>query len=193
MKKLFYQFILLMALLDANSGYSQFRKLDTTLTSGNTGYKVRCSNSKKDANEVNVRLVGFEKEARGMNVMLNGQMSMAMIDDFNSDGFPDLLVVAYTGPNFQYGTAYAFASKENKSLLLFATKDIMLDGKLKPGYRGHDQFSLFEGSVIQKFPIYNQDDPDDKPTAGTRVIQYQMAMSENGRGYFKMLRTYDQK
>ena len=183
----------MISLFSFQRGQAQLRRMDTTLTSGNTGYRVRCSNSKKDANEVNVKLIGFEKEARGMNIILNGQMDVAMIDDFNNDGYPDLLIVAYSGPNFQYGTAYAFASKENKSLLLFASKDIMLDGHLKPGYRGHDHFSLFEGSVIQKFPIYNQDDPDDKPTGGTRVIQYQMALSENGRGYFKVLRTYDQK
>jgi hypothetical protein len=192
MNKIIY-LILLLILLDVKPGCAQFKRMDTTVTSGNTGYRVRCSNSKKDANEVNIKLIGFEKEARGMNIMLNGQMDIAMIDDFNADSYPDLLVIAYSGPNFQYGTAYAFASKENKSMLLFASKDIMLDGKLRPGYRGHDKFSLFEGSVIQKFPIYNQEDPDDKPTGGTRVIQYQMALSENGRGYFKMLRTYDQK
>ena len=192
MNKITY-LLLLSILLHVKPGYAQFKKMDTTVTIGNTGYRVRCSNSKKDANEVNVKLIGFEKEARGMNIILNGQLDIAMIDDFNGDGYPDLLVTAYTGPNFQYGTAYAFASKENKSLLLFASKDIMLDGKLKPGYRGHDKFSLFEGTVIQKFPIYNQEDPDDKPSGGTRVIQYQMALSENGRGYFKMLRTYDQK
>jgi hypothetical protein len=193
MNKIIFLPFLLSGILNTQPGFAQFKRLDTTLTSGNTGYKVRCFNTKKDANEVNVRLVGFEKEARGMNVMLNGQMSQAMIDDFNNDGYPDLLVIAYSGPQFQYGTAYAFASKENKSLLLFASKDIMLDGKLKPGYRGHDQFSLFEGSLLQKFPIYNPDDTDDKPTGGTRVIQYQMAMSESGRGYFKMLRTFDEK
>jgi hypothetical protein len=194
MKKLFFLVLLLSALLEYSDGLAQFKKMDTALTSGNTGYRIRCSNSKNDANEVNIKLIGFEKEARsGMNIILNGQMYLAMIDDLNNDNFPDLVLIGYSGPHFQYGTAYAFASKENKSLMVFASKDIMLDGKLKPGYRGHDQFSLFEGSLIQKFPIYSQEDTDDKPSGGTRVIQYQMTVSESGKAYFKMLRTFDEK
>jgi len=193
MKKLLVFFLTGTILMKTEILHAQFKKIDTTVTTGNVGYRVRCSNSYPDKNDVTLKLIGFEKEAKGTSFLVGGQIAYAMIDDLNNDNYPELLLVSFNGPHFQYGITYVLASKENKSLLFFSSKDIMMDGKLSPGYRGHDQFSLFNGSLIQKFPIYNTGDTDENPTGGSRVVQYQMAMTESGKAYFKVLRTYDQK
>lgn len=193
MKKLIVFFLAGIFVMKPGILHAQFKKIDTTVISGSVGYRVRCSNSYPDKNDVTLKLIGFEKEAKGTSFLVGGQIAYAMVDDLNNDNFPDLLLVSFNGPHFQFGITYVLASKENKSLLFFSSKDIMMDGKLSPGYRGHDQFSLFNGSLIQKFPIYNTGDTDENPTGGTRVIQYQMAMTESGKAYFKVLRTYDQK
>lgn len=193
MKRIIVLFLAGFCLLNAEILHAQFKRIDTTLTIGSVGYRVRCTNSNPEKNDVSLKLIGFDKEAKGTTFLLAGQIAYAMIEDLNNDNYPDLLLVSYSGPHFQYGITYVLSSKENKSLLFFGSKDIMMDGKLSPGYRGHDQFSLFNGSLIQKFPIYNSADTDENPTGGTRVVQYQMAMSESGKAYFKVLRTYDQK
>lgn len=193
MKKLIIFFLACFIILNTEILHAQFKRIDTTVTTGSAGYRVRCSNSNPDKNDVNLKLIGFEKEAKGTSILLSGQIAYVMIDDLNNDNYPDLLLVSYSGPHFQYGITYVLASKENKSLLFFGSKDIMMDGKLSPGYRGHDQFSLFNGTLIQKFPLYNTGDTDENPTGGSRVVQYQMATSESGKAYFKVLRNYDQK
>jgi len=69
-------------------------------------------------------------------------------------------------------------------------------GKINTGYKGHDQFILMEGNLLQKFPIYKPGDDKDKPTGGTRVVLYQLTKTDsggdNGPNYkFNLVRTYD--
>jgi hypothetical protein len=100
---------------------------------------------------------------------------------------------AYTGPNSQFGTVYAFVSDENKNVIPFSLPDVLLDGKISDGYKGHDEFSLLEGTLMQKFPIYKATDSLDKPTGGRRVVLYKVTGSQNEGYRFKMIRFYDIK
>jgi hypothetical protein len=67
----------------------------------------------------------------------------------------------------------------------------MLDGKINTGYKGHDQFSLMESYLMQKFPIYKTGDEKDKPTGGTRTILWQLGRGEEGKFKFNKVRVYD--
>ena len=69
--------------------------------------------------------------------------------------------------------------------------DPMMDGKINAGYKGHDQFSLMEGFLLDKFPIYKAGDDQDKPSGGTRVILYQLVPDEGDRFKFQKVRNYD--
>ncbi len=110
--------------------------------------------------------------------MLRGRVAKAEIDDLNSDGYPDLVLYVYTDSSAIFGTVYAFVSKQNKSFIGCILPDPMMDGKINEGYKGHDQFSLMEGYLLDKFPIYKTGDDKDKPSGGTRVILYQLVPDE---------------
>ena len=168
-------------------------KIDTTLKIGKAGYRVDCKNRKFDRNELTVRPVGFESGAREMDFFINGRVASAQIDDLNSDGFPDLVLFIYNDSNAVYETVYAFLSEANKSISPAVLPDVMLDGKVNTGYKGHDQFSLMEGFLLQKFPIYKPTDEKDKPTGGMRVLLYKLAKNESGGFKFDRVRTYDTK
>ena len=68
----------------------------------------------------------------------------------------------------------------------------MLDGKLKDGYKGHDEFMLLEGKLIRQFPLYKDGDDKDKPSGGKRFVQYSVLPAGNGF-QFKVARSYDIK
>ena len=184
-------FLIAVGLLSQHAG-AQINKIDSTLKMGKAGYKVTCNNKNKDQNEVKVRPVGFDNEAREMNFYIKGRITKAEIDDLNSDGFPDMIIYVFSGADNEFGTAFAFASQENKSISPFALPDVMLDGKLKDGYQGHDEFMLLEGKLMRKFPLYKTGDDKDKPTGGKRFVQDTVV--PNGHGFeFKVARTYDIK
>ena len=172
---------------------AQAQKFDSTLKIGRVGYRIISSNKNIEQNEVHIKPIGFQSTARDINFFVKGRINQSEIDDLNNDGFPDLILYIYSGADEAYGTVYAFASNENKSLTPFVLPDVLLDGKLSDGYKGHDQFSLLEGSLMQKFPVYKPGDDKNKPTGGNRVVVYQVVHGENGGLIFKVQKFYDLK
>ena len=193
MKYYLLRLIFFVLMVATGSCYAQFKRVDSTVKIGKAGYRVICNNKNADKNELNVKPVGFDNTAREMAFFVKGRVKRIEIEDLNNDGFPDLLVYLYTGENGIFGTVYAFMSEENKSCLPVPLPDVMLDGKLKDGYKGHDEFSLLEGSLMQQFPLYKEGDEPDKPTGGRRVIQYRVVKGDGGGYKFKVMRSYETK
>lgn len=171
-----------------------FEKIDTTMKIGKYGYKVTCRNKEVQSNQLSVRPLGFESPANeSMNMPIRGRISAVMVDDLNSDGLADLVLFLYTDSAAIHGTAYAMLSDGTKSILPCGLPDPALDGKINAGYKGHDTFSMLEGTVLQRFPIFKPGDTDNHPTGGTRTIQYTITKGESGSYKFTILRTYDTK
>jgi len=172
----------------------QNRKIDTTLKMGAAGYHVYCSNKSAENNITSVKPIGFENTAQEMNFMIKGRVTKAEIEDFNNDGFPDLILYVYNGEGGVFGSAIGLSSNANKSCGPIYFPDILDDVKLRVGYQGHDEYYLLEGTLMRSFPIFKADDAKDKPTGGKRVIQYHMIPTEReGVSKFKVLRTYDKQ
>jgi hypothetical protein len=168
-----------------------FEKIDTTMKVGKTGFKVNCRNKEINSNQLSVRPIGFESPANEtLNFPVKGRISSVAVDDFNHDGNADLIMFIYSDSNARHGTALALISDGTKSLMPCVLPDVALDGKINSGYKGYDQFTLMEGTLLQKFPVFK---PDDKETAtgGNRVVQYTFGRTENGGFKFAVLRTYD--
>lgn len=170
-----------------------FKKIDSTLKIGKAGYRVDCRNRSVTQNSLSVKPIGFESTAREISFTLKGRVSNAQVDDLNQDGFPDLVLFIYTDSNATAGTVYGFVSDANKEIIPCMLPDVVLDSKINKGYKGHDRFSLLEGTLLQQFPVYNPGDDKDKPTGGSRVVQYQLVKGENGTFKFKTIRFYDTK
>ncbi|MDE3143482.1 MAG: hypothetical protein KGL19_04960 [Bacteroidota bacterium] len=186
--------VLLIAIISFNNVQSQFRKIDTTVKVGKAGYKIICNNKSADKNLASLKPIGFESDAREMEFYIKGRIKTVQIDDFNNDGFPDLIIFSTGGDEnpMEHINIYAIASVENKSYAPIYFPDILDDAKLRDGYKGQDQFSLMEGTIFRTFPIFKPDDAADKPTGGKRVVQYKM-VSEEGIFKFKAVRTYEIK
>jgi hypothetical protein len=193
MKYFFILNLVFGLILDGNRTEAQFIRIDTVLKIGKVGYHVRCANKNADKNELTIKPLGFDNSAHELDFYIKGKISRLDIDDLNNDSYPDLIIYLYTGIDGVFGTVYAFMSSENKSIMAVALPDAMLDGKIKDGYRGHDQFSLLEGLLMQEFPIYKPDDEKDKPTGGKRFVQYQVVSTGDGGFKFKIIRIYETK
>jgi hypothetical protein len=191
MKYLFLLIFPCLLVFGATNAQVVFRKMDTTLKIGRPGYRVDCRNKNYDQNQLTIRPLGFDGEVKDMSFVIKGRVAKAEIDDLNSDGFPDLVLYIYSDSNAVFGTVYAFLSEGNKAVVPCALPDVMLNGKINAGYKGHDQFSLLETYLQQKFPIYKAGDDKDKPTGGVRVILYQLGRNEQGGFKFDIVRFYD--
>jgi hypothetical protein len=145
------------------------------------GYKVECLNKSFTQNLLLIKPVGFEGTAKEIIFRLNGRVFSTQIDDLNTDGFPDLLLFIYTDSNAVNGTVYCFISGQNRFIDYCILPDVIQNSKISKGYRGHDHFTLVEGTLYQQFPVYNSGDENNKPTGGSRVIQYRLINGEHGK------------
>ena len=127
------------------------------------------------------------------NSYVKGRIERVAIEDFNNDGFPDMIMYSHGGVSANdYVTVYAVLSAENKSFTPVFFPDILDDAKLRDGYKGHDEFTLMEGMIMRTFPVFKPDDTADKPTGGKRTIQYKLFSIEGGYR-FKVIRTFELK
>lgn len=173
------------------SAQVSFEKIDTTMKVGKTGFKVTCRNKEIASNQLSVRPIGFESPANeSMNFPVKGRISSVQVDDFNHDGNADLIMFIYSDSNARHGTALALISDGTKAIMPCVLPDVALDGKINTGYKGYDQFTLMEGTLLQKFPVFKPQDKE-TPTGGNRVVQYTFGRGENGGFKFTVVRTYD--
>jgi hypothetical protein len=140
-------------------------------------------------NPVNITL----NNTRQLDFAVKGKVTKAALDDLTDDGEPDLIICIYSGPNNDIGNVICISyAKADKTVVPIIFPDIYTDPKIRDGYKGHDAFSLVVGTLMRKFPIYLANDAPDKPTGGTRTVQYKV-MNEQGHLTFKVLRSYDTK
>ncbi|WP_090655770.1 hypothetical protein [Parafilimonas terrae] len=171
---------------------AQSKKFDTTVKMGEQGFRVECNNKNADKNEVTVSPINLQVSGRKPSFSVYGKVLNAFTDDMNDDGRPDLAICVYSGDNDAIGSVVAISYNADKGFDPIFFPDIYLDAKIREGYKGYDVFSPLTGTLMRKFPVYMPGDAADKPTGGTRVVQYK-AMMENGRQSFKVLRSYDTK
>ncbi|HXL56173.1 MAG TPA: hypothetical protein VN958_07955, partial [Chitinophagaceae bacterium] len=156
------------------------------------GYRVSCNNKNESENQVSVSPKGFKGEVRDVSFPIKGRLRKILVDDLNDDGYPDLLLCIYGGTNGEMGNIAAIASSGNTSLAPVQFPDIYSYPKLSEGYKGHDEFTIMIGTLLQSFPIYKPGDTG-TPTDSTRVIQYKIMNGENGGLTFKVLRSYEKR
>jgi len=171
---------------------AQFRRLDTTVQVGKSGYRISTNNKNADKNSVTIKPIGFEKDARDVNIDVKGKIKSVEVDDLNADGFPDVLLYVYNGEGNVYGTVFGISSEKNQNMRPIFFPDILDDAKLRVGYKGHDEFRLMEGTLIRRFPLYNTtDSTHSEPTGTIRGIQYNVINGEGGQPKFKVIRSYE--
>jgi len=105
-----------------------------------------------------------------------GTVTGADIGDINVDGSPEIYV--YIKDAKGGASLIAYSANNKKSLSDIYLPPFTDDPKLAKGYRGHNEIAMVEGIVAQRFPIYKDNDTDDKPTEGTRQLQYKLTQGE---------------
>lgn len=189
--KLCSSLILLIAII--TTSYAQpVRRFDTTMKLGKAGYKVFTLNKSPETNSLTISPVGFDKEAREANLQIKGRVIRAEVDDLNNDGFPELVIYVLNPGKQEKSSVFGVSSEKNQALVPIYFPDVYDDQKIRVGYNGHDQYSLMEGTLIRRFPLYNTTDTANiTPTGMIRQVQYRVIPGERGELKFKVVRTYD--
>lgn len=121
---------------------------------------------------------------------IEGSVTNAEIEDLNSDGWPEVLIYITSAGSGSYGSVIGYSVNNGKSMSQIYFPDIAENDKINKGYMGHDEFSIVETSLVQRFPLYEVGDINAKPTGKIRQIQYKLIEGEASRK-FKVEKKYE--
>ena len=145
-------------------------KFNKVLNLQDVGFNV--STIKKEGkNTLTIFTFGLKEQEYNETIDIEGEVVVnAEVEDLNSDGSPELFVFTQSVGSGSYGNVYAFSVNNKKSMSEVYFQPTAENSKINKGYMGHDEFSLIENSLGQRFPIYKEGDTNAAPTGGTRQI-----------------------
>lgn len=110
---------------------------------------VKNTNGKK---ELTVLPFGLQETNTPETTEIHGRVSGVETEDLNSDGSPEILVFV-KNENGKKGTVIGYSTNNRKSMSRIYFPPVEDNDKINNGYEGHDEFSIIETYLAQRFPI----------------------------------------
>lgn len=133
--------------------------------------------------ELTVTPYGLEIDNSTVTQTIDGNVVDAEIEDLNSDGFPEVVIYTRSDGSGSYGNVIGYSVNNGKSVSQIYFPPIIENKKLSEGYMGHDEFTIVETTLSQRFPIYTKEDSNANPTGGIRQINYKLVDGEASRKF----------
>jgi len=131
-------------------------------------------------NKLTIKPTGLTEQKGPIEVDIDGSVTNAEIADLDVNGFPEVYAYVNSAGSGSYGSLVGYAVNKGKSMTEIYLPPIADDKKHNAGYMGHDEFAVFEGTFVQRFPIYRAGDANAAPTGKTRQLQYKLKPDEAG-------------
>lgn len=153
---------------------------DQTLSLQGVSFHVTCPNQ-GSINALRIEPHGLKKDNKVIMKEIEGAVTGVEVGDLNIDGSPEIYVYVTSAGSGSYGSLVAYAANRKKSLTEIYMPPLEDDPKASKGYMGHDEFAVVESAFVRRFPIYQDQDTNAKPTTGKmRQIQYHLKAGEAG-------------
>lgn len=152
--------------------------LAQTLRLQGIGFRLDSANE-GSLNELTIVPSGLTIDNTAIARSIDGQVTRAEVADLNADGSPELYVYVSSAGSGSYGSLVAYSANQRRSLSEIVLPPLAETPGADKGYLGHDQFAVVEGSLVRRFPIYKDGDPNTAPRGGMRQLQYKLRPGEN--------------
>lgn len=103
----------------------------------------------------------------------------AEVEDLNFDGSPELIVFTRSNTSNLRGNVYAFSVNNKKYMSMVYFQPTEGNQQINKGYKGNDEFATVKTSLVQRFPLYE----NDKESGKMRQIQYSLEDGEASRKF----------
>jgi Periplasmic lysozyme inhibitor of I-type lysozyme len=141
------------------------------------------SNGEGSTQQLSIQPYGLKIDNTKITMEIDGSVTNAEIEDLNADGYPELLVYTVSAGSGSYGNVIGYSVNAGKSMSQIYFPPIAENPEASKGYMGHDEFTIVEFSLVQRFKLYNEGDTNVNPTGKTRQIQYKLKDGEGSRKF----------
>ena len=129
-------------------------------------------------NELTITPHGLREQRGPTMVKIAGSVTGAEIADLDGNGFPEIYVYVNSFGSGRNGSLVGYAVNRGRTMTEIYLPPVSENAKLRPGYRGHDEFAVVEGTFVQRFPIFRAGESN--PSGKTRQLQYKLRQGEGG-------------
>lgn len=140
----------------------------------------------RSLSSVQITTQGF-KENQTINLGEIDPVQNIALDDLNNDGFEELYIFTQSAGSGSYSDFQVYGSDKDIRLVKLEKEKIpdtdYAKGGIFEGYQGHDSLFIEHGMLIQKFPVYKENEANSNPTGGFKTIRYQLT-----EGKFSIIR-----
>jgi hypothetical protein len=184
--------IYLLAVFLLTNNVNVFAKANTQTRQTNTENESITSSNPSFKQNFKLHGISFQVTAQGNKLLIvpsglkidnapierdiDGVVTGADVGDINVDGSSEIYV--YVKEAKGNTSLIAYSANNKKSLSDIYLPPFTDDPKLAKGYRGHVDIAMVEGIIALRFPVYKDNDTDDKPTGGWRQMHYKLMQGE---------------
>ena len=179
--KLNIYFLLAVALLSPYTANAEDKLMgfDKEFNLQGIAFHVTCPNQ-GSINQLKIIPSGLKIDNSVIKREIEGTVTGAEAADLNGDGSPEIYIYVTSAGSGSYGELVAYSANNNKSLSEIYLQPLENDPENSKGYMGHDEFTVIEGNLARRFPIYKAGDINAKATGGMRQLQYKLVAGEAG-------------
>jgi hypothetical protein len=123
---------------------------------------------------------GLEIDNSPMTQEIEGTVTGAEVADLNVDQSPEIYVYARSAGADARGSVVAYGANRKKSLSQIYLPPVTDNAEAAKGFKGHDDFGVVEGTLVQRFPVFTDTSANATRTGGTRQLQYKLRQGEAG-------------
>ncbi|SHI41942.1 hypothetical protein SAMN04487911_10216 [Arenibacter nanhaiticus] len=143
------------------------------LNYNNIGFEISSTGS-GSIQELHIKPYGLTIDNQEILLDIDARVTQAEIGDLNADGFPELLIYTTSAGSGSYGDVIGYSVNGGKFLTPIYFPDISENENAKEGYMGHDQFSIIDNILVQRYKTYEVGDTNSNPTGNLRKIEYKL-------------------
>lgn len=151
-------------------------KFSKVLNLQDVGFNIS-SIEKNGATQLSISTFGLPNEFNETQNINNQIVVNAEVDDLDADGSPELVVFTKDSSNKENVYAYSVNNKKSMSAVYF--QPTVENNKINAGYKGQDKFTLMEGNLVQRFPVFE----NNVETKKIRQVTYKLLNGEASKKF----------
>ena len=151
------------------------RGFNRTLSLQGYSFQVKAT-GEGSQQQLTITTRGGKRAIKPITQTVNGTVIGAEVADLNSNSLPEIYVYVQSAGSGSYGELVAYSVINGEQLSPIYLEE--LSGAPAKGYQGHDEYSVVEGCLVRRFPIYKPSDSNAKATGGLRQICYKLKNGE---------------
>lgn len=151
-------------------------KFSKVLNLQDVGFNIS-SIEKNGATQLSISTFGLANEFSETQNINDQIVVNAEVDDLDADGSPELVVFTKDSSNKENVYAYSVNNKKSMSSIYF--QPTLENNKINVGYKGQDKFTLMEGNLVQRFPIFE----NNVETKKVRQVAYKLQKGEASKKF----------